>query len=431
MSTATTGLVIRRLRDLVATGPAGQASDHELLHRFLTDREERAFEALVKRHGPLVLGVCRRVLGNLHDAEDAFQATFLTLARRAESVGKEGSVGGWLYQVAYHMATKAKAQATARQKRERLTQPRPPTDPLTEVTGRELLAVLDEELQRLPETYRTPLVHCYLEGRTRDEAAGLLGWSLSTLQRRLEQGRERLRGRLARRGLALPAALLATGLAQGAAAAVVPPVLAASTVKAVVLGPVGVVSARAAALAQEAVKGLAGGKLKAMAAVLLAVSVVVSGIGAIAHRALAAKPEQKAAADQLRGLVPPVPEKLAPRPIAFPDQAKPVAGEQQMLSGQVHGPDGKPVPEAEVALVVPAKEAGNGPVLQAKARTDREGRFRLKGLPAAAAQGLVIASAEGFGPGWQALPTDPKKPEVTIRLAQPQTVRVRLIDLQG
>src|SRR5262249_17481263 len=152
--------------------------------------------------GPLVLGVCRRVLHNWHDAEDAFQATFLTLARKAASISKQDSVGGWLHQVAYNLALKAKAHAATRQARQRQAQNRPPDDPLTELTGRELLAVLDEELQQLPERYRAPLVLCYLEGRTRDEAARQLGWSLGTLKRRLEQARARLRGRLERRGLA-------------------------------------------------------------------------------------------------------------------------------------------------------------------------------------------------------------------------------------
>src|SRR5262249_12662694 len=152
--------------------------------------------------------------------------------RQAGSAGKRGSLGGWLYQVAYHAALKAKARAATRRRHEGQAAYRLEADPLAELTGRELLAVLDEELQRLPARYRASLVACYLEGKTRDEAAGALGWSLSTLQRRLEQARNLLRTRLARRGLALPAALLASGLAEATAA--VPAALASATARAAV-----------------------------------------------------------------------------------------------------------------------------------------------------------------------------------------------------
>src|SRR5262249_55017109 len=207
-----------------------QPLDSELLDRFRSGHESAAFETLVRRHGPLVLGVCRRVLGNPHDAEDAFQTTFLTLARQAAAVGRRGAVAGWLYRVAYHTALRARAQAAARSQREHQILIRPSPDPLEEVTGRELLAILDEELQRLPERFRTPLIFCYLEGWTRDEAARELGWSLRTLKRRLEQGRDRLRERLGRRGLGLPGLLLATGVAQEARSAV-PRMLVVNTVR--------------------------------------------------------------------------------------------------------------------------------------------------------------------------------------------------------
>src|SRR5262249_20732696 len=118
MATATSSIVIRHIRSLMTTERTGQLPDHTLLDRFAQGREEAAFATLVRRHGPLVLGVCRRVLHNPHDAEDAFQATFLVLARKAGSVGRQGSLAGWLYQVAYHLAIKARAQATNRRHRE-------------------------------------------------------------------------------------------------------------------------------------------------------------------------------------------------------------------------------------------------------------------------------------------------------------------------
>src|SRR5262249_50672651 len=146
-------------------------------------------------------------------------------------VGRQGSVAGWLHRVAYHASVKALARATNRQAHERQTPPRRPPDLLEEVTGRELLAVLDEELQRLPVERRGPLVLCYLQGHTCDEAARQLGLTARTLKRRLEQGRASLRARLARRGIALPAALLTLGLTRGAKASV-PASLSASTVTA-------------------------------------------------------------------------------------------------------------------------------------------------------------------------------------------------------
>src|SRR5262249_12101295 len=160
-----------------------------------------------RRHGPLVLGVCRRVLHHQHDAEDAFQATFLVLARKAGAIRKHESVASWLYKVAYHVALKARARrcgtgchafavergstpAHRAPPRKHATHATPPPDPLEELTARELFRVLDEELQKLPDRYRTPLVLCYLEGQTRDQAAHQLGWSVRTLHRRLEEGKK-------------------------------------------------------------------------------------------------------------------------------------------------------------------------------------------------------------------------------------------------
>src|SRR5262249_38323629 len=162
----------------------------ELLRRFTAGRDEAAFAVLVRRHGAMVLGVCRRVLANADDAEDAFQATFLALARKASAIRAGQSLGGWLYRVAYHAALKARRRAADRRGREGHAAARRPADPLEEVTGRELLALLDEEMQRLPERCRTPLVLCLLDGQTRDEVARRLGCSVSTLQRRVEEGKE-------------------------------------------------------------------------------------------------------------------------------------------------------------------------------------------------------------------------------------------------
>jgi RNA polymerase sigma factor (sigma-70 family) len=204
---------VRRIRSLA--GPPEAAPDGELLARFRANRDDQAFAALVQRHGPAVLGVCRRVLRDPDAADDAFQATFLVLARRARSIRKPASVGCWLHGVAVRVAARHKGRLAR--------QPRPvetveaSADPRDDVLWRDVRRVLDEEVNRLPERLRLPIYLCYFEGKTRDEAAEALGWKLTTLRGRLEDGRLRLRTRLALRGIELSAALLAVSAAEGLA----------------------------------------------------------------------------------------------------------------------------------------------------------------------------------------------------------------------
>src|SRR5262249_38738668 len=186
--------------------------------------------------------------------------------RKAREVGRQGSVGGWLHRVAYHAAIKVRERAASRERHERQAPPRPSGDLLAEVTGREFLAVLDEELQRLPDAARAPLVLCYLQGHTCDNAARQLGCSVRTLKRRLEQGRNGLRARLARRGIALPAALLTLGVTQGAKAGA-PPALTAATVKVALDAAAGTGAATAAgAVADAVLRGAGATRLKLTAA---------------------------------------------------------------------------------------------------------------------------------------------------------------------
>jgi RNA polymerase sigma factor (sigma-70 family) len=241
--------VIHFLRRAVA--PPGGDDDRELLRRFVAAREEAAFAGLVGRHGAMVFGVCRRVLDDVHDAEDAFQATFLVLARRASSVRKQGSLASWLYGVAYRVACKARAASALRRRaEERPVDQVSAPDTATEAARREVRPVIDEELNRLPEKYRAPLVLCYLEGKTNEEAARLLGWTKGTVSGRLARARDLLRPRLARRGLAIPAAGLAALFAHNAAA---PAALVETTVRAALTGG-----------APPAAVALAGGVIRAM-----------------------------------------------------------------------------------------------------------------------------------------------------------------------
>jgi RNA polymerase sigma factor (sigma-70 family) len=203
-----------------------------LLEKFARRRDGSAFETLVKRHGPMVLAVCQRVLQNSQDAEDAFQATFLVLVRKAGSIGQPELLANWLYGVAYRTALKARASAARRSEHERQAVSMPTSDPLLDVAWRELRALLDEELSRLPEKYRAPLVLCYLQGKTNEEAARQLGWPIGSMSARLARGREMLRDRLASRDKALPAGLFLMVLTQKAGAATLPAPLVGATVKA-------------------------------------------------------------------------------------------------------------------------------------------------------------------------------------------------------
>src|SRR5262245_20705496 len=285
MSSAQVGAVLRHIRQLAAAREDHELPDHQLLDRFARHRDEAAFAALLRRHGPMVLGVCRSVLHDLHDAEDAFQAAFLLLAQKAGSIHRREAVSGWLYRVAYHLAVRARANAPRRRVLERRAATMPSADPVLDMSLREVRAVLFEELEGLPEQYRAPLVLCGLEEKPLEEAARLLGWAKGAVKGRLQRGRERLRGRLLRRGLELPAALCAAALALDSSSGRVSAALADSTLRAAVTvaaggGAVaGVVSAEVAALVQGASKSMFHSKLKVATVLLLVLTLGAAGLG--------------------------------------------------------------------------------------------------------------------------------------------------------
>jgi RNA polymerase sigma factor (sigma-70 family) len=291
MTPGTLNEVLRHLRRLTDAQGVRELTDGELLQRFRGGREEAAFAALVERHGPLVWGVCRRVLHDAHLAEDAFQATFLVLARKAGSIRKQGSLGSWLHGVAYRVAVKARtrAHATRAQERRFVEMPRPESP--DELTWHELRAVLDEELNRLPEKYRAPVVLCYLEGQTHDQAARQLGCPRTSLSSRLGRARALLHERLVRRGLVLSTGLLATLLAEQAVSAQVPAVVMLSAIRAATAGAI---SPGAAALAQGVLPTMSATKVIVAAA--LAVVLTVSAVAALGpgDQAPASPPQETA-----------------------------------------------------------------------------------------------------------------------------------------
>jgi RNA polymerase sigma factor (sigma-70 family) len=231
MTASQTNRVFTYLHRLALQDKRGGLTDAQLLESFIVRRDEVAFEELLRRHGPLVLGVCHRILGEANAADDAFQATFLVLVRKAASIVPPSGVGPWLYGVARRTALKARSLAARRYHAERAAASiRPQTMPSCDL-DRELRHLFDEEIGHLPGKYRDPLVLCLLQGRSRKEAAGLLGWSEGTLSGRLARAKDLLGRRLRRRGVALAGAALLTRLAESATVAQVPRDLALATVK--------------------------------------------------------------------------------------------------------------------------------------------------------------------------------------------------------
>jgi RNA polymerase sigma factor (sigma-70 family) len=256
-------------------------TDGELLARFLRSRDEDALAALVRRHAPMVWGVCHRLL-NHHDAEDAFQATFLVLVRKAADVRGQ-TVANWLYGVARQTAVRLRATAAKRRRRETQVVNMPePTVP--EVRDADLQRVVDEELSRLPDHYRGVIVLCDLEGMTRKEAARQLGIPEGSVASRLARARALLAKRLTQRGVVFSGGSLAAVLSAGAASGSAPPALVASTIKAASLlaagQAAGVVSAKVAALSEGVVQAMFVTKIKSVLAVVLIVGLTIGGIGA-------------------------------------------------------------------------------------------------------------------------------------------------------
>jgi RNA polymerase sigma factor (sigma-70 family) len=279
--------VLGYLRRVTGLPEADQTSDVHLLERFVERREEAAFEAIVERHGPLVLGVCRRMLADLNDVDDAFQATFVILSRKAGSIRKAQSLASWLYGVAYRVAVRAKRRAATRRAHERKVQDMPQADPLADVVWRDLKPVLDEELHRLPEKYRAPLVLCYLEGKTNEEAARSLGWPAGSMSRRLDKARQLLRAALLRRGITLPAAGLAGLFSCQELSAAVPAALVRSAVQAALTGAAthaasAGLSASVAELVEGVLRDMFLNKFKWAAALVLAVGLAGTAIALLA-----------------------------------------------------------------------------------------------------------------------------------------------------
>jgi RNA polymerase sigma factor (sigma-70 family) len=412
VTTAPINRLVHSLSRTLAADDLAALSDPELLARFRQQRDAAAFEAIVRRHGPRVLAACRKVLPETADAEDAFQATFVILLRDSQAVRRAGALGPWLYGVAHRVALQARI---ARQRRDRIeakAAARRTDSP--DLSWTEACAVLHEELDRLPDTHRLPLLLCYLEGLSRDEAAARLRRTLGSVKRSLEVGRDRLRKRLQRRGLALSAGLLAA-VAEPAASAV--PV---RSVQAVVQAVGGTVSPAVATLARSAT----GRSFPAAIANCLAASVVIACVALGQGYGPPSQPVKQ-----------PPGTPAAPAP-AKADEAPP---ESVTYAGRVLDPDGKPVAGAKLFAVyytpkvLPVPERGT---------TDKDGRFEFtiptkefdrSASPRPWDETIVYAVAPGFGLNLMTFDMRiPDRTDLTLKLAKDDApITGRIIDLQG
>jgi RNA polymerase sigma factor (sigma-70 family) len=395
-------------------------SDAALLGRFVTERDEQAFAALVKRHGAMVHQVCWRILGNAAHVEDAFQATFLVLARKAATINPRGALPAWLHGVARRVALKSRS--VHRRRHETGPLPEVPADgrpdPLAEISARELLTILDEEIQRLPERYRLPVLLCCLEGRSLEEVSRQLGWTFGSVKGRLERGRARLHDRLVRRGLTLAAALASVEVSRALAPASVIAGMAARTIPAAMAYGAGeasatVVSQSAAYLASRVVTAMAIPKLAITAVLVLTLAAVGAGI------AVPGKPPEPTPPAQ--NVLPATEVSAAQKPLqqtpaAFWDQSDvPID-----VQGQVLDPQGKPVAGAALYVgysvsriirrALPEKPFEGQPRPESyplRATTGANGRFQFRFATSELdarmlddAHPAVMAIAAGYGPEW-------------------------------
>jgi RNA polymerase sigma factor (sigma-70 family) len=390
------------------------AADAELLEQFLRGRDEAAFAALVRRHRPTVLAACRQVLADDADVEDAAQQTFLALWRNARSIRNRQSVGGWLFGVAHRLAVKGLARAKRRRVVEsRAGKSRGEAAHVPDISWREACAILHEELDRLTDKHRLPLLLCYLDGKSRDETAKQLGWSVGAVKGHLERGRIRLRDRLARRGVTLSAGLLAAAAGTEATAGTLLPTTT------ILRSVADATRDRAAGFVGNAFRGA-----RVVRRVVILAAAVTIGAAGVGARFGTPVPDDLPAASP--------PQALAPA--AQPN--KPV--EMVTVSGRVLAPDGRPVAGARLftfhsSPVGESREPSDG--LTQRATADADGAFRFdapkrdlyyEGKTMTAIP--VVAGADGFGAAWAKMPSDG---ELTIKLVPDEPIHGRVIDTQG
>ncbi len=450
--------VSEQIRTLFQAGALGALTDGQLLDRYSSPEgqgSEMAFAALVERHGPMVLGVCRRLLPDAHLSEDAFQATFLVLARRARSVKNHDSLGGWLHRVARRIAMRLRSKLERRKARERPGVGEVAVEYADRVERDELKSVIDQEIDRLAESHRLPVVLCCLEGISHEEASQRLRWPLGTVKSRLARGRKRLQERLVRRGFAPSAALAAAGLGLlgGEASAAVPAALidaVAKSAAAVATGGslAGVVPAALAQVVREELSSMIATKLKlavgipvaATAASVIFMGFVLSGaanqhvkVAPVIAAAIAAPEEPKGKTE-----APKPAAKLSATGTVVDEAGRPIAGARVILrEWSVYRARGMPPEKMEKLL--------RGEELRdtlIETTTDVAGQFRLHEVPAPAFPDVreagttvfpwdVAALADGKGLAWTQLTPQRERTPITLTLGPEGTIRGRVVETGG
>jgi RNA polymerase sigma factor (sigma-70 family) len=457
MANVALGSVARQLESLFAGGLAAGLSDGQLLERFTARGEpadEAAFAAIVERHGPMVLGICRRVLGDHHHAEDAFQAVFLVLARQTRSIRDPELLGTWLFGVALRTARASRGRIARRRKTEDEGAVRQSTAGAVVAADQAMLKreqseALHREIERLPGAFRVPVLLCYFEGLTLDEAAHRLRWPAGTLRSRLARAREKLRRGLTGRGFALSTTALAAALAPPrSASASISPLLCDTTTRAAIhfaahhaVG--GARSAPAASLAQEVLYTMLLHKLKLATLSLLLTATLAAAAGYHSLNAFASSREGEPPGEP-RGN----PARTEPRPpedtpghsAATKNQPRP-AGGRMTVGGRVLDPQGKPLPNASVMIYGAHKQGGDivrsgssAPLSLGNANCDASGRFRLDMPRITSATHYMVgaaAVAPGYGVGWVDLDVDVDVPAAEITLRPEQVIEGRLFDING
>jgi RNA polymerase sigma factor (sigma-70 family) len=429
MATAQLEAVLRHIRNLTADEKVRKQTDGALLRGFLIRNDQPAFEALVRRHGPMVLRVCLRTLGHVHDAEDALQATFLVLARHAASIRKRESLASWLHGVAYRMATHAKRAAARRHKHESRANATQPRDPALSVAWQELQVLLDEEIGGLPETLRAPFIYCCLENKSCDEAARQLGLEEGTVWKRLSRARKLLRGRLIRRGVSLTAVLATLAVSRTDASTALAGSLIYSTARAAVQVAAGraltggAVTGHVVALVEGVNKAMLATKIKVTAFVLLTIGIAALGLGTAGRQLANADGVKNPLSAEGKAREE---ERKEARPATAEAKKDDVSVE---VSGQVLDPDGKGVARAELLLAVPSEKGGYQVAKQAA--SDENGLFTFTAPKAVVATSIAVAVAKNYAFDWKQLDPEPAKGRLVLRLVKDAPIKGRILDADG
>jgi RNA polymerase sigma factor (sigma-70 family) len=448
MSTKVSGSLVRQIEALFDGSSVAGLSDRQLLDRFTAQRDaaaesESAFAALVLRHGPLVLGVCTEMLNDRHHAEDAFQAVFLILARKAHSIRDADLLGNWLYGVALRTCRHARHQLDRRRKNEEVALMLNAASRVAAPSAEEVFLIgeqgelLHNEIERLPRAFRLPVVLCYLQGLTVHEAARRLRCSHGTLRSRMARAREKLKRALTRRGVVLPAAGVAASLSARYASASVSSHLCEMTARAAIRFAAGASTAPlAAALAQDVLRSMFATKLKLTVLSTVLISTAAAGAGYTNH--LLATEEERMTPPPAR-----TPHLVARNEPPPPAADSPSTPGRLTVSGRVLDAAGKPASGAPIDLVGVSRTPAAGTdvekdafVLLGQATADAEGRFRIDPAGVSSARFLdvyILAGAPGPSSGFGCLRVHPDAGEAALdlRLRPEQLIRGRLVDLSG